>query len=242
MPRDHPRPSGSSWLKANGHALLRSRGIYYLSKVPSIRRVPPSRPVTNSTCQVMTEEWALPGRGPGEARRAVLGWAGRMLSCASPLPSPSRQAAQSLISVTMLPASHCTAVPTRPPWTLRCTLPMRARQAGQCGWPPAPELLGLTVGRDCHRLRARPRRLTLGLQRLHWNVLLWDVPGCRIRAAALVRKQRAASFPIRPCPCGRPDSFGQVTLFSGRGTLSGESLPPANTEHGPFPPPFPHEE
>lgn len=48
----------------------------------------------------------------------------------------------------------------------------RAGQACQCGWPSNPELLGLTVGPDCHRLRERPRsRLTLGLQRLHWNVL-----------------------------------------------------------------------
>lgn len=75
---------------------------------------------------------------------------------------------------------------------------VHAAHASKTSRPPAPELLGLTVGRDCHRLRAGPRRLTLGLQRLHWNVLLWDVPGCRIRAAALVRKQRAANFPIRP--------------------------------------------
>lgn len=43
------------------------------------------------------------------------------------------------------------------------------------------------------------------------------------------------------CPCERPDSFGQMTLFSVRGWLSGEALATANTEHRPFFPYFSRE-
>lgn len=44
IPREQFSLGGSSWPKANGDSLLQSRGVYYLSKVPSIWRVPPSRP------------------------------------------------------------------------------------------------------------------------------------------------------------------------------------------------------
>lgn len=72
--------AGSSRPKANGDLLLQSRGVYYLSKVPSIWRVPPSRPVTDSTCQATTGEEALTGRG--RLYVLVLGWAKAKLGCA----------------------------------------------------------------------------------------------------------------------------------------------------------------
>lgn len=53
--------------------------------------------------------------------------------------------------------------------TLRRTLFRRAVQGDQCGWPSTSKLLRLldVTATDC---RKGPHRLTLGLQRLHWNV------------------------------------------------------------------------
>lgn len=65
-----------------------------------------------------------------------------------------------------------------------------------------PQAAG-TVGCDCEILWARPRRLTLGLQRLHCNVLLWDVPGCRNRTLAPARKQEGKRLPLLASWAGR---------------------------------------
>lgn len=54
---------GSSWLKANGYSLLHLRGAHFLSKVPSIWRVPQSHSVAYLRCQASTGGMALPGRG-----------------------------------------------------------------------------------------------------------------------------------------------------------------------------------
>lgn len=53
--------------------------------------------------------------------------------------------------------------------TLRRTLFTQAGRGDQCGWPSTPKLLRLldVTATNC---RKGPPRLTLGLQRLHWNV------------------------------------------------------------------------
>lgn len=98
-----------------------------------------------------------------------------------------------------------------------------------------------TVGCDHHRLRAGPRRLTLGLQRLHCGVLCGTSQAVGFELWPwLARKQRATSFLIWPCE--RPGFFGHMTsssCFPPRVLLSGEAPATANHKKKNYRP-FPH--
>lgn len=211
-------PAARLGQKQTDDSVPQSLGVQCLSKVPSIWREPPSLPVTNSTRQAMT-------RGLGPARQEML----RVLClfrqsepklCAADFFFTSLRTTKDLMYVMVLPMP-CPAVPIGRFEALsggRCP-----RGAEKCR-TMRPVLLAIrpqaagTVGCDCEILWARPRRLTLGLQRLHCNVLLWDVPVCRNRTLAPARKQRARGFlfwpPGRAWLLSTYDLVGLVVLLS----------------------------
>lgn len=145
IPREQLGSCRPSWPEANGHSAPQSFGVHCLSKVPSIWRELPSLPVTDSTAQAMV---GGPGRDCSVCC-ACLGSAKPKLCTPTSFSSSLRT-----MHIMVLP-TPCPAMPTSIFET-----PRRVQLAIQ------PQAAG-TVECDCHRLRARPRRLTLGLQRLH---------------------------------------------------------------------------
>lgn len=71
----HSSPSGSPRLEANEDSLLQSRGAYYLSKVPSIWRVPP--PLPGHKLDLPSHDGRSCSERHGRLSVAVLGWARR---------------------------------------------------------------------------------------------------------------------------------------------------------------------
>lgn len=107
----HSSPSGSPRLEANEDSLLQSHGVYYLSKVPSIWRVPP--PLPGHELDVPSHDGRSRPEKHVRLSVAVLGWARR--SYAVHVDCPPFTTGGPKLDLRDCATSHCPAVPIRGP-------------------------------------------------------------------------------------------------------------------------------